>query len=84
MAIAGSRLVNVALARRYHCITRCVRRAFVLGEAERDANRKDWIEQRHEDRFPARIPTRFAGSSFGGMGVDGVYAYPTSLTATAP
>src|SRR5271166_353830 len=44
MAIARAHLVNPALARWYHCITRCVRRAFLLGEGECD--RKAWIEQR--------------------------------------
>jgi hypothetical protein len=35
-------------------------------------------------RFPGRIPTRFGGSSFGGMGVDGVYVYPAPLTSAVP
>jgi REP element-mobilizing transposase RayT len=46
MAIARAHLVNPALARWYHCITRCVRRAFLLGEGQND--RKSWIEQRLE------------------------------------
>jgi hypothetical protein len=38
MAIARAQLVDVALTRWYHCVTRCVRRAFLLGEG--DHNRK--------------------------------------------
>jgi hypothetical protein len=37
----------VSLARWYHCITRCVRRAFLLGEG--DLNRKEWLENRLEE-----------------------------------
>ena len=47
MAIARAHLVNPALARWYHCVTRCVRRAFVLGEGHDD--RKGWIEQRLQE-----------------------------------
>jgi hypothetical protein len=35
MAIARAHLVNVAVTRWYHCITVCVRRAFLLGDANR-------------------------------------------------
>ena len=41
MAIARAHLINAALARWYHCVTRCVRRAFLLGEGQDD--RKAWI-----------------------------------------
>jgi hypothetical protein len=34
MTIARSPLVDVSVIRWYHCVTRCVRRAFLLGEAE--------------------------------------------------
>ncbi|MHC5537089.1 transposase, partial [Singulisphaera rosea] len=37
-------LVDPAVTRWYHCITRCVRRAFLLGDPEH--SRKDWIDQR--------------------------------------
>jgi hypothetical protein len=47
MAIARAHLVNPALARWYHCVTRCVRRAFLLGEGQDD--RKAWIEQRLQE-----------------------------------
>ena len=43
MAIARAHLVNPALARFYHCVTRCVRRAFLLGDGQDD--RKAWVEQ---------------------------------------
>ena len=38
MAIARSKLVDVSVARWYHCVSRCVRKAFLLGEG--DGNRK--------------------------------------------
>ena len=44
MAIARRLLVDPAVTRWYHCVTRCVRRAFLLGEGPND--RKAWIEQR--------------------------------------
>jgi len=47
MAIARVHLVDPAVTRRYHCITRCVRRAFLLGEGQ--SNRKVWIEKRREE-----------------------------------
>lgn len=47
MTIARKQLVNIAVTRWYHCISRCVRRAFLLGEG--DTHRKQWIENRlHE------------------------------------
>ena len=47
MAIARARLVDLSVARWYHCITRCVRRACLLGGGE--SNRKAWIENRLEE-----------------------------------
>ena len=47
MAIARAQLVDVTLTRWYHCITRCVRRAFLLGEG--DHNRREWLENRLEE-----------------------------------
>jgi len=47
MAIARAHLVDLALTRWYHCVTRCVRRAFLLGEGEFD--RKEWIDRRLQD-----------------------------------
>ena len=49
MTMARSQLVNVAVTRWYHCITRCVRRAFLLGEAEAEGDRKLWIERRLQE-----------------------------------
>jgi hypothetical protein len=34
MAIARSKLVDTSLTGWYHCITRCVRRAYLLGEGD--------------------------------------------------
>jgi hypothetical protein len=44
MTMARSQLVNTSVTRWYHCISRCVRRAFLLGEGT--ADRKQWIENR--------------------------------------
>ena len=46
MTVARSQLVDPAVTRWYHCITRCVRRAFLLGEGEGPENRKQWIDHR--------------------------------------
>ena len=42
--IARAHLVDPAVTRWYHCVTRCVHRAFLLGEGAND--RKVWIETR--------------------------------------
>ena len=47
MAIARSKLVDVSVARWYHCVSRCVRKAFLLDEGE--DNRKKWLEIRLEE-----------------------------------
>jgi hypothetical protein len=47
MAIARSRLIDPSLTRWYHCVSRCVRRAFLLGEVPDD--RKKWVENRLEE-----------------------------------
>ena len=47
MAIARAQLVDVSLTRWYHCVTRCVRRASLLGEG--DHNRKQWLQNRLEE-----------------------------------
>src|SRR4051812_37029953 len=44
MTIARAQLVDPSVTRWYHCVTRCVRRAFLLGEG--DTDRKLWIEDR--------------------------------------
>jgi REP element-mobilizing transposase RayT len=44
MTIARAHLVDPSVTRWYHCITRCVRRAFLLGEGPGD--RKVWIDNR--------------------------------------
>ncbi len=48
MTVARSRIVDVSLSRWYHCISRCVRRAFLLGEGADSGtgDRKEWIENR--------------------------------------
>src|SRR5208283_2872349 len=43
MTMARAHLVDPAVTRWYHCITRCVRQAFLLGESP---DRKAWIDQR--------------------------------------
>ena len=47
MTMARAHLVDVSVTRWYHCITRCVRRAFLLGEGPE--NRKEWIEHRLQE-----------------------------------
>jgi hypothetical protein len=47
MTIARAHLVDVATTRWYHCVTRCVRRAFRLGEGPVD--RKEGIDRRLEE-----------------------------------
>ena len=44
MTIARRQLIDVSVSRWYHCVTRCVRRAFLLGEGL--LNRKQWVEDR--------------------------------------
>lgn len=46
MTMARARLVDVEVTRYYHCISRCVRRAFLCGEGFE--HRKQWIEDRIE------------------------------------
>jgi len=47
MAIARAHLVDLSVTCWYHCVTRCVRRAFLLGEGPND--RKVWIGIRLEE-----------------------------------
>ncbi len=47
MAIARAKLVDLTLTRWYHCVSRCVRKASLLGEG--DDNRKEWLESRLEE-----------------------------------
>jgi hypothetical protein len=49
MTIARAHLVDPAVTRWYHCITRCVRRASLLGEGEGTADRKLWIDRRLQE-----------------------------------
>jgi REP element-mobilizing transposase RayT len=45
--MARSHLVDVSITRWYHCITRCVRRAYLLSEGPID--RKEWIDHRLQE-----------------------------------
>ncbi len=47
MTMARAHLVDPSATRWYHCVTRCVRRAFLLGEGADD--RKGWIEIRLQE-----------------------------------
>ena len=51
MTMARAHLVNPSVTRWYHCVTRCVRRAFLLTEeqSEEPRNRKEWIEHRRQE-----------------------------------
>ena len=44
MTMPRRQLVDVGVTRYYHCISRCVRRAFLCGEGV--THRKAWIEAR--------------------------------------
>jgi hypothetical protein len=47
MTIARRQLIDVSVARWYHCISRCVRGALLLGDGS--FNRKEWLETRIEE-----------------------------------
>ena len=47
MMFARSQLIDTSVTRWYHCVSRCVRRAFLLGEEPR--GRQAWIENRLEE-----------------------------------
>jgi hypothetical protein len=47
MTIARAHLVDPSVSRGYHCITRCVRQACLLGASPND--RKVWIESRPQE-----------------------------------
>jgi REP element-mobilizing transposase RayT len=47
MTMARSHLVDVSITRWYHCITRCVRQAFLLSQGQTD--RKQWIDHRLQE-----------------------------------
>ena len=51
MTIARSNLVHTSVSRWYHCISRCVLRAFLLSEGNDGENtdRKAWIENRLQE-----------------------------------
>ena len=46
MTVARREIVDLDITRYYHCISRCVRRAFLCGEGYE--HRKQWIEDRLE------------------------------------
>ncbi len=46
MPVARKNLVDASLTRWYHCISRCVRRANLLGEGAQSGARKAWLERR--------------------------------------
>jgi hypothetical protein len=52
MAIARAQLVDVFMARWYHCTTRCLRREPLLGEG--DHNRQKRLEKRLQERWFTR------------------------------
>src|SRR5437016_2612444 len=49
MTMARAQLVDTTVTRWYHCVSRCVRRAFLLGDGAGDFDRKQWIENRLEE-----------------------------------
>ena len=49
MAIARCQQIDISVARWYHCMSRCVRGAFLLTNGS--FNRKEWLEDRVEEPF---------------------------------
>jgi REP element-mobilizing transposase RayT len=47
MTIASSQLIDSGVTCWYHCMARCICRAFLLGEGNTD--RKQWIEDRLQE-----------------------------------
>ena len=47
MTMAHAHLVDLSVTRWYHCVTRCVRRAFLLSEGP--VNLQEWIELRLQE-----------------------------------
>ena len=47
MAIARSQQIDITVARWYHCMSRCVRQAFLLTAGA--FNRKEWLEDRVQE-----------------------------------
>ena len=47
MTIARCQQIDISVARWYHCMSRCVRQAFLLTEGT--FNRKEWLEDRVEE-----------------------------------
>jgi putative transposase len=47
MTTARAHSVDMSLARWYHCVSCCVRKAFLLGEG--DGNRKEWSANRLDE-----------------------------------
>ena len=47
MTVARSQIVDLDVTPYYHCISQCVRRAYLCGEGYE--HRKTWIEERLED-----------------------------------
>jgi hypothetical protein len=59
MTIARADLVDPAVSRWYHCVTRCGRRAFLLEEGASDC--RVWIETRLREPVKS-LPWRWVGS----------------------
>jgi hypothetical protein len=62
MTMPRRQLVDVAVPRYYHCISRCVRRAFLCGEGV--THRKAWIEARLELLTCPHVRHRFLSEVF--------------------
>ena len=66
MTMARAHLVDPSVTRWYHCITRCVRRAFLLGEGASD--RKLWIDSGRPFREGKAMISRDVSAIFERLG----------------
>ncbi|MFN7731161.1 MAG: hypothetical protein ACK5OB_04615, partial [Pirellula sp.] len=63
MTLPRSKIVDPEVTRWYHCISRCVRQAFLLSKDSDEFHRKDWLESRLRE-LDSIFAVSVAGYSF--------------------